>query len=45
MKTQTPFGFAAGGYNYDVGITGSSNAYGGSETRPRNIALMYCIKT
>ena len=28
-----------------TGITATSNNTGGTETRPKNIALMYCIKT
>ena len=40
----TAFGFGSGGSVYTVGDAGSSAATGGAETRPRNIALLYCIK-
>lgn len=29
----------------NVGSIGSTDAFGGNETRPRNVALLYCIKT
>lgn len=32
------------GGNSEVTVTASVNATGGSETRPRNIAMLYCIK-
>ncbi len=31
-----------GGSN--ASLTGATNSFGGSETRPRNVAMMYCIK-
>jgi len=39
---------SAGSHNHSMSNAGSHNhsigSSGGSETRPRNIALMYCIK-
>ena len=36
---------SAGGHTHTVSISGSTASSGGNETRPRNIAMMYIIKT
>jgi len=38
---------ASNGFNWDGASNGTATtlATGGTETRPRNVALMYCIKT
>ncbi len=38
-------GYVAGANSFNGTFTVTSSATGGSETRPRNIAMLYCIKT
>lgn len=49
LSSAVSIGLAGGGLVYNVasatgGLTGGANTGGGSETRPRNVAWLYCIK-
>ena len=42
--TDTTYGVYGSNYGYSANNGGNSGATGGTETRPRNISLLYCIK-